>query len=96
MVDIGPEHETAKQEFFGSFAHVFRVASEEEGRALANPEQAQCVAGRIEGGMVYVDVVAAEEPRLPFGGVKASGFARELGRYGADEFANCKPIRIAG
>lgn len=46
--------------------------------------------------MVYVNVVATEEPGLPFGGVKASGFGRELGRYGVDEFANRKLIRIAG
>ncbi|MFF7438856.1 aldehyde dehydrogenase family protein [Streptomyces sp. NPDC008122] len=51
--------------------------------------------GRIEAGTVHVDVVAAEEPGLPFGGVRASGFGRELGRYGVAESANWKLIRIA-
>ena len=45
--------------------------------------------------MVYVNVVGADGPELPFGGVKRSGFGRELGRYGADEFVNKKLIRVA-
>src|SRR5204863_167106 len=47
-------------------------------------------------GMVYVNIVGADAPELPFGGVKRSGFGRELGRYGADEFVNKKLIRIGG
>ncbi|MER7986150.1 NAD-dependent succinate-semialdehyde dehydrogenase [Streptomyces noursei] len=110
LVDISPENEAAKEEFFGPFAHVYRVTSEEEAIAIANdtpyglgsyvfttdPEQARRVADQVEAGMVYVNVVGAEEPGLPFGGVKQSGFGRELGRFGVEEFVNRKLIRVAG
>ena len=59
-----------------------------------DPAQAERVANRIEAGMVYVNIVGADGPELPFGGVKSSGFGRELGRYGADEFVNKKLIRV--
>lgn len=52
------------------------------------------VADQLEVGMVYIDVVGAEEPALRFGGVKQSGIGRELGRFGVDEFVNRKLIRI--
>ncbi|WP_158890848.1 NAD-dependent succinate-semialdehyde dehydrogenase [Amycolatopsis anabasis] len=110
LVDISPENEAAKEEFFGPFAHVYRVGSEEEAIEMANDSpyglgaylfttdsaQAERVADRIEAGMVYVNIVGAESPELPFGGIKRSGFGRELGRYGVDEFANRKLIRIGG
>ena len=57
--------------------------------------RAERVADRIEAGMVYVNLVGADSPELPFGGFKRSGFGRELGRYGADEFVNKKLIRSA-
>ena len=60
-----------------------------------DPEQAERVADRIEAGMVFVNVVGADGAELPFGGFKRSGFGRELGRYGADEFVNKKLIRSA-
>jgi len=108
LTDISPGNEAAKEEFFGPFAHVYRVGSEEEAVAVANdtayglgsyvvttdPEQAERVADQIEAGMVYVNIVGADGAELPFGGVKRSGFGRELGRYGADEFVNKKLIRI--
>lgn len=110
LTDIDARNDAAKEEFFGPFAHVYRVSSEEEAVAVANdtpfglgsyvfstdPEQAQRVADQLEAGMVYVNVVGAEEPGLPFGGVKRSGFGRELGRLGADEFVNRKLIRVGG
>jgi succinate-semialdehyde dehydrogenase/glutarate-semialdehyde dehydrogenase len=58
-------------------------------------DQALRVADRLEAGMVFVNAVGAEGVELPFGGVKRSGFGRELGRYGADEFVNKKLIRVA-
>ena len=57
-------------------------------------EQAERVAAKIEAGMVFVNLVGADGAELPFGGVKNSGFGRELGRYGIDEFVNKKLIRI--
>ncbi len=59
-----------------------------------DPEQATRVADRIEAGMVYVNLVLADEPGLPFGGIKRSGTGRELGLLAADEFVNKKLVRI--
>ncbi|MEX0972688.1 MAG: NAD-dependent succinate-semialdehyde dehydrogenase [Solirubrobacterales bacterium] len=109
LTGIGPGDDASQEEFFGPVAQVYRVGSEEEAIELANrtpfglgsyvmttdPEQADRVADRIEAGMVYVNLVGADAPELPFGGFKRSGFGRELGRYGADEFVNKKLIRSA-
>ncbi len=109
LTGIEPGTDASQEEFFGPVAQVYRVASEEEAVALANrtpfglgsyvmttdAEQAERVADRIEAGMVYVNLVGADSPELPFGGFKRSGFGRELGRYGADEFVNKKLIRSA-
>ena len=107
LTGVLPEHDAYHQELFGPVAMVFKVGSEEEAVTLANdtpfglgsyvfttdPEQAQRVADRIEAGMVFVNGVGAEGVELPFGGVKRSGFGRELGRFGMDEFVNKKLIR---
>jgi len=109
LTGIEPGDEASQEEFFGPVAQVYRVGSEEEAVQLANQtpyglgsylmttdkEQADRVADRIEAGMVYVNLVGADSPELPFGGFKRSGFGRELGRYGADEFVNKKLIRSA-
>jgi succinate-semialdehyde dehydrogenase / glutarate-semialdehyde dehydrogenase len=109
LTGIEPGDEASQEEFFGPVAQVYRVGSEQEAVDLANrtpfglgsylmttdPDQAERVADRIEAGMVYVNLVGADSPELPFGGFKRSGFGRELGRYGADEFVNKKLIRSA-
>ncbi|HEU5105447.1 MAG TPA: NAD-dependent succinate-semialdehyde dehydrogenase [Solirubrobacterales bacterium] len=109
LTGIKPGDEASQEEFFGPVAQVYKVGSEEEAIELANQtpfglgsyvmstdkEQAERVADRIEAGMVYVNLVGADSPELPFGGFKRSGFGRELGRYGADEFVNKKLIRSA-
>ena len=59
-----------------------------------DPEQALRVADQIEAGMVFINGSLLDGPELPFGGVKRSGFGRELGRFGIAEFANRKLIRI--
>jgi succinate-semialdehyde dehydrogenase / glutarate-semialdehyde dehydrogenase len=61
-----------------------------------DPEQAARVADRLDVGMVFVNGVGMEGAELPFGGVKASGFGRELGTLGIEEFVNKKVIRTAG
>ena len=108
LTDITPENDVYREELFGPVAQVYRVQSEEEAVALANdtpfglgsyvmtndPEQAERVADQIDAGMVYVNIVGADGAELPFGGTKRSGFGRELGRYGADEFVNKKLVRI--
>jgi succinate-semialdehyde dehydrogenase/glutarate-semialdehyde dehydrogenase len=110
LTDITPDNDAYKEEFFGPVASVYKVGSESEAITLANDteyglgsyvftndeDQALRVADRIEAGMVFINAVGAEGVELPFGGVKASGFGRELGRFGADEFVNKKLIRVAG
>ena len=105
LTNVSPDY---REELFGPVAAVYRVDSEDQAIELANntpfglgsyvfttdDEQARRVADRIEAGMVFVNVVGAEGVELPFGGVKRSGFGRELGRYGIDEFVNKKLIRI--
>src|SRR3954452_5276437 len=110
LTDITQENPAYAEEFFGPVAQVYKVASEDEAVRLANDtpyglgsyvyttdqEQALRVADQIEAGMVFINAVGAEGVELPFGGVKASGFGRELGRFGADEFVNKKMIRVGG
>jgi succinate-semialdehyde dehydrogenase / glutarate-semialdehyde dehydrogenase len=110
LTGITPDNDAYREEFFGPVAQVYRVADEDEAVRLANDtpfglgsyvmtddeEQAKRVADRLETGMVFVNAVGAEGVELPFGGVKRSGFGRELGRFGADEFVNKKLIRIGG
>jgi succinate-semialdehyde dehydrogenase/glutarate-semialdehyde dehydrogenase len=108
LTDVTPDNDAYREEFFGPVAAVYRVADEDEAVRLANdtpfglgsyvfsndPQQALRVADRIQAGMVYINIVGADSPELPFGGVKRSGSGRELGRLGADEFVNMKLIRI--
>jgi len=110
LTDIAEDNPAYREELFGPVASVYRVGSEEEAVTLANDtpyglgsyvlttdaDQALRVADRLEAGMVFVNAVGAEGVELPFGGVKRSGFGRELGRYGADEFVNKKLIRVGG
>src|SRR3954465_12654108 len=110
MTDITPDNPAYTEEFFGPVAQVYKVSSEDEAVRLANDtpyglgsyvyttdsEQALRVADQIEAGMVFINAVGAEGRELPFGGVKASGFGRELGRFGMDEFVNKKLIRVGG
>ncbi len=108
LTGVSPDSPAFKEELFGPVATIYKVASEDEAVELANDtpfglgsyvyttdmEQAQRVADKIEAGMVFVNCVGAEGVELPFGGVKRSGFGRELGRFGIDEFVNKKLIRI--
>lgn len=107
LTGVTPESPSYREELFGPVAMVFKAASEDEAVEIANdipfglgsyifttdPEQAQRVADKIDAGMVFVNVVGGEGVELPFGGVKRSGFGRELGRYGIEEFINKKLIR---
>ena len=107
LTGIAPGDDAAHQELFGPVAMVLKVRDENEAVAVANdtpyglgsyvfttdPDQAERVAERIDAGMVFVNGVGAEGAELPFGGVKRSGFGRELGRSGIEEFVNKKLVR---
>jgi succinate-semialdehyde dehydrogenase/glutarate-semialdehyde dehydrogenase len=109
LTDITPAMDAHHEEFFGPVATLYRVSSEDEAISVANdtpfglgsyvytidPEQALRVADRIDAGMVWVNIVLGDAAYLPFGGVKRSGFGRELGRFAVEEFVNKKLIRLA-
>lgn len=109
LTGITPEMRAYREELFGPVAVVYKVSSDEEAVALANDcdyglggsvfsgdtARAEAVAGRIESGMVNVNTPAGEGPDVPFGGVKRSGFGRELGVLGIDEFVNKQTYVVA-
>jgi succinate-semialdehyde dehydrogenase / glutarate-semialdehyde dehydrogenase len=106
LVDLPHDSAIAREEFFGPVALVFTFKSEEEAIRLANdsdfglgasvwsrnPTRANAVAARIEAGAVFINDFVRSDPRAPFGGVKGSGFGRELGAQGARELTNAKLI----
>lgn len=106
---ITPDMRAHQEELFGPVALLHRVASIDEAIAVANDspfglgsavfttndETAMEVAERLDVGMVGINGTVKSAPDLPFGGVKRSGIGRELGRFGLEEFANKKLIRIA-
>ena len=108
LTNVQPGNSAYGQEIFGPIAQVYKAADEADAVRLANDteyglgsyvftndsEQALRVADQIEAGMVFVNCVGADGVELPFGGIKASGFGRELGRYGMEEFVNKKLIRV--
>lgn len=108
LTDVTPEMDAYREEFFGPVGVVYRVRDEDEAVRIANDtpfglgsyvfttdaEQAERIADKIDAGMVYVNVVLADSPELPFGGVKRSGTGREMGLLAADEFVNKKLVRI--
>ena len=108
LTDVTPAMDAHHEEFFGPVAIVYSVKDEAAAVELANDtpfglgsylfstdkDQVLRVADQIEAGMVYVNGVGLDSPELPFGGIKRSGFGRELGRFGIEEFVNRKLIRI--
>ena len=108
LVDIPESAPAYSEELFGPVAALFRVRGAEEAIRLANAtrfglgasvwtsdpvERASFVDG-IESGMVFVNGMVVSDPRLPFGGVKHSGYGRELGAHGIREFVNIKTVWI--
>ncbi|MFF8555301.1 NAD-dependent succinate-semialdehyde dehydrogenase [Streptomyces sp. NPDC015501] len=108
LAGITPDMRAYKEELFGPVALLFKVGSEEEAVDFANNSpyglsasvqtdddaQAERVAQRLQTGMVFIGAPSGTAAELPFGGVKRSGFGRELGRFGMEEFANHKLVRL--
>ena len=107
LTDVTPDMRAFHEELFGPVAVVYRVADKDEAIALANgsefglsaavfgadANETRYVADRLESGMVYINENTDSHVDLPFGGIKKSGFGRELGKFGFDEFVNKKLIR---
>ena len=97
-----------EEEAFGPVASVIRVADESEAIAVANgsrfglggsvwtkdTKRGERVARQVESGAVFVNGITKSDPRLPFGGIKKSGYGRELSHYGIREFVNIKTIWV--
>lgn len=108
LTDVKPENPAAHEEFFGPVAIVIPFSSEEEMLAIANStnfglgasvwtqnkERIQRLVPDIEAGNVFVNGFVKSDPRIPFGGIKMSGFGRELGRDGILAFVNAKTVWI--
>ena len=108
LTEISETNPAYKEEFFGPVALFFRVADEDAAVALANDspfglggsvftqdiERGKRVARKIDTGMVYINSDLVSSPELPFGGVKNSGYGRELSGAGIQEFVNKKLIRV--
>ena len=108
LTDIQADNPTYSQEFFGPVALFFRVADEAAAVALANDspfglggsvftqdiDRGKRVARQIETGMVFINSAAVSTPDLPFGGIKNSGYSRELSAAGIQEFVNKKLNRV--
>src|SRR5258707_15516152 len=106
--DTDTENPAYKEEFFGPVFLMFRVSNEAEAIRIANDTsfglaavvfseneaRAQAVAAQIEGGMLFINRPAWTAPDLPFGGVKHSGYGRELSDLGILEFVNKKLIHL--
>lgn len=109
LTDVTPENPAFHQEFFAPVAMIFRVKNEKEAIDLANDspfglggsvitkdlERGKRVARQIETGMVFINASTWTAPDLPFGGIKNSGYGRELSELGIGEFVNKKLIRVA-
>jgi succinate-semialdehyde dehydrogenase/glutarate-semialdehyde dehydrogenase len=107
LTNIEPKNPAFRDEFFGPVALFFRVKDEDEAIALANDSdfglggsvftkdvaRGKRVASRVETGMMFINNISWSDAELPFGGIKNSGYGRELGDMGIQEFVNKKLVR---
>jgi len=106
--EVAPGMPVADEETFGPVAAVFRVKDDTEAVSVANtseyglgasvwsraPDAAEALARKIESGSVFVNGMVKSDPRLPFGGIKHSGYGRELSVHGLREFVNLKTVWV--
>jgi len=109
LVDVPKDSPAAREEVFGPVAAIFRTRNAAEAIELANDhifglgasvwtndqKQQELFASELETGMVFFNAMVISDPRLPFGGVKRSGFVRELSAVGIREFTNIKTVWVA-
>jgi succinate-semialdehyde dehydrogenase/glutarate-semialdehyde dehydrogenase len=107
LTDIAPDNPAFRDEFFGPVVSFYRVANEDEAVALANDsdfglggsvftrdvERAKRIASRVDTGMMFINSIDWSDAELPFGGIKDSGYGRELGNMGIQVFVNWKLVR---
>jgi succinate-semialdehyde dehydrogenase/glutarate-semialdehyde dehydrogenase len=107
LTGIKPENPAFREEFFGPVALFFRVKDEEATIALANDSdfglggsvftkdvaRGKRLASRIDTGMMFINSISWSDAELPFGGIKDSGYGRELGDMGIQQFVNKKLVR---
>jgi succinate-semialdehyde dehydrogenase/glutarate-semialdehyde dehydrogenase len=109
LTEIPKSAPAYREEVFGPVALFFRARDREEAVAIANdstfglgasvwtnePAEQEFFSYELESGMVFVNAMVASDPRLPFGGVKRSGYGRELSAEGIREFVNIKTVVVA-
>ena len=109
LVDVNPSTKISCEEIFGPVAMLFRVAGINEAIELANSttfglgsaawtndaQEQERFINEIEAGTVFINGMVASDPRLPFGGIKHSGYGRELSEFGIREFVNIKTVWIS-
>ena len=106
--NVLPDMEIAQEEVFGPVAPIITAENEKEAMKIANNskfglgaciwtqdlEKAERLSEMVESGIVTINSMVVSDPRVPFGGIKSSGFGRELSRYGMLEFVNIKSVRF--
>jgi succinate-semialdehyde dehydrogenase/glutarate-semialdehyde dehydrogenase len=108
LTDIPKDSPAYREELFGPVAVLFRVKNLEEAIRIANdtrfglgasawtndPQEQERLINELEAGMVFINQMVASDPRVPFGGIKRSGYGRELSTFGIREFANVKTVWV--